>query len=142
MKIDDMKKTLIADFCSRNKVDLFIVFGSYAKALTHAHSDIDIALAFQDKNAKIDKLQLIFELEGIFDRQVDLVLLRTYTDPLLLYEIFSTGKLVFESSAFLFEEYKLLAWKLYLDTKKIRELKKQYVKNYIRKLTDDSRSVE
>jgi uncharacterized protein len=142
MKIDNIKTNQIHTFCQKNRVSLFIIFGSYAKDSVHVHSDIDIALAFEDRNANVDKLQLIFDLEGIFHGQVDLVNVKPSTDPLLLFEIFSTGKLIYESKNFLFEEYKLLAWKLYLDTQKIRDLRKEYVKKYIRKLEDDFRSVQ
>ncbi len=99
--------------------------------------DIDIALTFQDRNAPIDKLQLIFELQGIFGQQVDLVVLTPFTDPVLLIEIFTKGKPIFEKEPFLFEEQKLLAWKKYLDTEKLREMQHQYIKNYVRKLEDD-----
>lgn len=142
MKIDKLKIKQINEFCHQNKIALFIIFGSYAKAKTHAMSDIDIALNFQDRNAQIDKLQLIFELEGIFDQQVDLVVLTPFTDPVLLFEIFTNGKPIFEKEPFLFEEHKLIAWKKYLDTEKFRGMQHQYIKNYVRKLENDYRRTQ
>jgi predicted nucleotidyltransferase len=136
LKIDDLKTKQIDEFCHQHKISLFIIFGSYAKAKTHAMSDIDIALAFEDRNAPVDKLQLIFDLEGIFDRQVDLVVLTPFTDPVLLFEIFNNGKAIFEKESYLFKEHKLLAWKKYLDTERLREMQSQYIKNYVRKLED------
>ncbi|MBN2093192.1 nucleotidyltransferase domain-containing protein [candidate division KSB1 bacterium] len=142
MKIDELKIKQINEFCHQNKISLFIIFGSYTKAKTHAMSDIDIALVFEDRKAPIDKLQLIFDLEGIFDQQVDLVVLTPFTDPVLLFEIFTNGKPVFEKESFLFEEHKLIAWKKYLDTEKLRELQHQYIKNYVRKLENDYRRAQ
>ena len=142
MNIIEPKKSQITLFCHRNNVSLFIIFGSHAKGATPLRSDIDIALAVEDQNAEVDKLQLIYELDDIFDRQLDLVILTSSTDPLLQFEIFSAGILVFESRPFLFEEKKLLAWKLYLDTQKIREMRNQRFKKYIRKLENDYRRVQ
>lgn len=142
MKINELKINQINKFCFENKISLFIIFGSYAKAKTHAMSDIDIALAFQDRNAHIDKLQLIFDLEGIFDQQVDLVVLTPFTDPVLLFEIFNNGKAIFEKESYLFKEHKLLAWKKYLDTERLREMQNQYIKKYVRKLENDYRRTE
>jgi predicted nucleotidyltransferase len=140
MKISETQKSKINDFCSEHQIALFIIFGSQVKGKTHSNSDLDIALSFEDHAVSINKLRLIFELEGIFEKQVDLVVLNPKTDPLLRFEIFSMGKPFFMSKPHLFEEARLYAWKLYLDTEKIRTLKAQYVKNYIRKLKHDFRS--
>ena len=141
MDIDEITQSRVTDFCERNHISLFIIFGSYAKAQVRTHSDIDIALALEEPKSDGDKLHLIFELEGIFQKQVDLVILKPTTDPLLRFEVFSTGKPLFMSNSQLFEESKLQAWKAYLDTEKIRELRREYVKNHIRKLRDDFGSV-
>ena len=141
MDIDEIKQSRITDFCDRNNIGLFIIFGSHAKARVRPHSDIDIAIALEEQKSDVDKLHLIFELEGIFQEQVDLVILKPTTDPLLRFEVFSTGKPLFMSNSQLFEESKLQAWKAYLDTEKIRELRREYVKNHIRKLRDDFGSV-
>jgi len=140
MDITEAQKIQLNDFCRRNQVALFIIFGSYAKGKTHPNSDLDIALSFENNKLSIDKLRLIFELEGIFEKQVDLVILKPMTDPLLRFEVFSRGRPLYMSKPHLFEVGKLYAWKLYLDTTNIRMLKEQYVKNYIRKLKDDRRS--
>ena len=140
MKITDILRTKINDFCSQHQIALFIIFGSQVKGKIHPNSDIDIALSFENRGVPVNKLRLIFELEGIFEKQVDLVILNPMTDPLLRFEVFSMGKPFFMSKPHLFEEARLYAWKLYLDTEKIRTLKAQYVKNYIRKLKHDFRS--
>jgi len=140
MKLSDLQKIQLNDFCRRNQVALLIIFGSYARGKTHPNSDLDIALSFENNRVSINKLRMIFELEGIFEQQVDLVILSPITDPLLRFEIFSRGKLFYESKPHLFVEGKLYAWKLYLDTENIRKLKELYVTNYIRKLKHDLRS--
>ena len=140
MDITTAQKSKINDFCSQHQIALFIIFGSQVKGKIHSNSDIDIAVSFEDHAKSVNKLRLIFELEGIFEKQVDLVILNPMTDPLLRFEVFSRGKPFYMSKPHLFDEARLHAWKLYLDTEKIRTLKVQYVKNYIRKLKHDFRS--
>ena len=142
MKIDPSTKSRISTFCRDHKIDLFIVFGSFATEKTNRSSDIDIALLINNRPNQVDKLELIFELEGIFERQVDLVISSPFTDPLLRYEIFISGELIYMPEKNLFEENKLYAWKIYIDTKKIRDMRQSAVKEYIGKLKDEFRSYQ
>ena len=66
--------------------------------------------------------------EVLQKHEVDLVLLGPGTDPLLLYEIFMRGMPLFEARLGAFQERRLLAWKIYLDTAPLRELERDYVK--------------
>jgi len=142
MKIDSLTKSRISTFCHDYKIDLFIIFGSFVTEKTHPTSDIDIALLINSQSNQIDKLNLIFELEGIFERQVDLVILSPTTDPLLRYEIFFSGKPIYMTDKNLFEENKLYAWKIYMDTKKIRYMRQLEFKKKIGKLKDEFRSYQ
>jgi hypothetical protein len=76
---------------------MLILFGSCASGTGHAHSDIDLAIQAA-AGTDLSKLHLIQELESIFDnQQIDLTVITKNTDPLLLFEIFSIGRLLFES---------------------------------------------
>ena len=130
MKIDQILQSQIRKFCKKNQVLLFVIFGSHARGMNSSASDTDIALVLENNHSTANKLKIIFELEGIFPGQVDLVIVDPNTDPLLQFEIFRNGVSLFEGKSNLFEEYKLRAWKFYQDTKKIRDLKQIYVKNY------------
>jgi predicted nucleotidyltransferase len=118
----------VKDFCKKNKLSLLLVFGSHASEKTHSKSDIDIAVV---STSEVNRLKLICALEGIFKKNVDLVVITRKTDPLLMFEIFSNAKLLYEREEGVFENYQLLAWKKYLDTKKIREKESEYIKKYI-----------
>ena len=130
----------IKEFCEENKLSLFVVFGSYANLKTHKKSDIDIAVLPENYNSEVDKLKLIYELERIFDLPVDLVVVTNHIDSLLEFEIFSNGKSLYEERDGLFEERRLKAWKKYLDTERIRELRGEFINNYIKELKDVARS--
>ena len=141
MKIENIQQSQIREFCKRNNILLFVIFGSHARGKNNSRSDIDVALILENNKSTANKLRLIFELEGIFPKQVDLVIVNPNTDPLLQFEIFKIGVPLFENKSNLFEEYKLRAWKSFQDTKKIRDLKQQYINNYIGKLKHEYGSV-
>ena len=52
------------------------------------------------------------------------------TSPLLRYEILFGGRVLYEESEGLFEEGKLKAWKLYLDTAPLRKRELQYLREF------------
>ncbi len=131
-----MKDKEIQEFCKENKIELLILFGSHASEETHPKSDIDVAVKFK-RGTEISKLELIYKLDDLFNgKSIDLVVLTTDTDPLLLYEIFFNGRPFYEKDPDIFEKEKLRAWKLYLDTEKLRVIQKQYLKKFAEKASD------
>ena len=131
-----MKIRGIKGFCKDNKIELLVLFGSGCTGKTHSASDIDIAVKCKH-GIRVSKLKLIYKLDDFFSgKSIDLVVLTPDTDPLLLYEIFCRGTSVYESRKGLFEKEKLRAWKLYLDTEKIRKMNEKYLKNYVKKVSD------
>jgi predicted nucleotidyltransferase len=131
-----MDNTEIAAFCKENSIELLVLFGSQAVGKTHEGSDVDVAVKIR-RGIEGSKLDLIFQLGGIFkEGEIDLVLITRDTDPLLLHEIFSQGKLLYEERPGIYEEERLRAWKLYLDTEKLRRMQKDYIKKFAEKYGD------
>ena len=121
-------------FCRAESIELAIVFGSQAKGTVHAAGDLDLAVAFEE-GRDFSKLRLIFDLEGIFHpRTVDVVILTPETPPLLLYEIFFRGRVLYESREGLFDKGRLRAWKLYLDSAQLRVREAQYLREFVRRM--------
>lgn len=130
-----MKIRGIKSFCKENNIELLVIFGSYSTGKTHLSSDVDLAVKCKH-GIKVSKLKLIYNLDDFFDgKSIDLVVLTSDTDPLLLHEIFFKGIPVYESRKGLFEKEKLRAWKLYLDTDKIRKMNERYLKNFVKKIS-------
>ena len=128
----------IADFCAKNSIALLILFGSHAGGKVRAASDVDLAVKMR-YGIEFSKLDLIYHLGGLFEgKEIDLVVLTNDTDPVLLNEIFSGGKPLYEERPGAFEEEKLRAWKLYLDTEKLRVMQREYLKRFAEKLGDVS----
>jgi predicted nucleotidyltransferase len=131
-----MNESGIERLCAGNNIEMLVLFGSHSGGSVHKSSDIDLAVKVK-RGVEVSKLDLIFSLAGYFgDREIDLVLLSRDTDPLLLYEIFMKGKLLFEAQSGIFENEKLRAWKLYLDTEKLRGMQGDYLKRFVEKMTD------
>lgn len=130
-----MEDIKIKDFCIKNKIQLMVLFGSSASGKTRRTSDTDIAVKLE-QNAEVSKLELIYELSELFmGKEIDLVVLTADTDPLLLYEIFSNGRLLYEKYPGIFDKERLRAWKRYIDTQKIRMLQKNYLKEFLEKVS-------
>ncbi len=124
----------IEDFCKNNNVELLVLFGSQAGEKERPASDVDLAVKMRS-GVELSKLDLIYNLGGPFEgKEIDLVVLTIDTDPVLLNEIFSRGKPLYEERPGSFEEEKLRAWKLYLDTEKLRLMQKEYLKRFAEKL--------
>ncbi len=129
-----MKIRGIKSFCQESGIELLVLFGSSAGDTSETARDIDIAMKLK-KGIQISKLKLIYKLDDFFNKKIDLVLLTSDTDPLLIYEIFSTGKCIYERKKGIFEKEKLRAWKLYLDTEKIRSMRSRYLKDFVKKVS-------
>jgi predicted nucleotidyltransferase len=131
-----MKNEQIKGFCEINNIELLMIFGSHASGEIHSESDIDVAVKLR-KGAEASKLELIYQLDSLLNgKDIDLVILTDDTDPLLLYEIFLNGKLLYEESPGIFDAERLRAWKLYIDTERLRMLQKKYLKEFVERVSN------
>lgn len=130
-----MGNAAIKRFCEENDIELLVFFGSHVSGKTHPESDVDIAVKFIE-GAEISKLGLICKLDGIFDgKDIDLVVLTSDTEPLLLYEIFFNGRPLYERFPGIFDDGRLRAWKLYIDTEKLRAMQKKYLREFAERIS-------
>ncbi|HAK88118.1 MAG: hypothetical protein A2077_02905 [Nitrospirae bacterium GWC2_46_6] len=131
-----MESADIRRFCEENNIELLVLFGSHVSGETHPESDVDVAVKFGEK-AEVSKLELIYRLDNILDgKNIDLVILTSDTAPLLLYEIFFNGRPLYERITGIFDAEKLRAWKLYIDTKKLRAMQKKYLKEFTERISN------
>lgn len=131
-----MKNREIRSFCEENNIELLILFGSHASGEIHPESDIDVAVKLR-KGAEASKLELIYQLDSLLNgKDIDLVIFTNDTDPLLLYEIFLNGKLLYEERPGIFDAERLRAWKLYIDTERLRMLQKKYLKEFVERVSN------
>ena len=107
---------------------LVLLFGSAVSEKTHRQSDIDLAFLY-DKPAEL--LALINRVVKLlhFDR-VDAVDLRS-ANTLLKFSIAKSSRVLYERSPGLFSEFYSLAFRMYVDSKKLREARSEAIKSFI-----------
>lgn len=98
------EKTIIAEIMGRHKVAVGYVFGSAVRGTRGPHSDIDVAVLFDDalaqKEQGKEKMALAHEIaEACRTESADVINLATASDPLVKYTAVFSGTLVYEKDA-------------------------------------------
>jgi len=130
-----MENVKVRSFCEKNNIELLVLFGSHASGKIRPESDIDLAVKLRE-GTRGSKLELIYQLDDIFNgKDIDLVVLTADTEPLLLYEIYLSGKVLYETCPGIFDSGRLRAWKLYIDTESLRAMQKKYLKEFAERVS-------
>lgn len=87
---------------------LIVLFGSQARGGTHAGSDADVAVWMERSLSAEERLDLWGALTRLFEAEVDLTTLNR-AEPLLLYQVASTGQLLYESEEWAWENLSPMA---------------------------------
>ena len=125
--IDEIKERLRPLF-KEEELELILLFGSVASRISHKKSDIDLAFLF-DK--PLDILALTNKVTKLLHTDnVDVVDLKR-ANPLLKFSIAKNGKLLYERSPGLFNEFYSFAFRRYIDTKKLRSAQGETIKNFL-----------
>lgn len=95
------------------KPDFIIIFGSYAKGITHNESDIDVAFYREDKVFSAYELFIIAQqLADIIGIEVDLVDLKE-ASTVFATQIFSTGEVIYSKNENLRMELHMRTYSMY-----------------------------
>lgn len=115
-----------AKLAKKYDLNLIILFGSHASGKVKPDSDVDIAVK-GNKPLSFEKEQNLYsEFISLFERDdIDLINLDTHSDIILLYEIFTAGKVLFQINHWLFPHLRMRAWFDFQDYKKYFEMSKQ-----------------
>jgi predicted nucleotidyltransferase len=131
MKMDKLQwlKEKALALADKFNLKLIVLFGSTAEGLAREQSDLDIAILAEDTTLSPSyKLSLLETVPEIFDgKLVDIAILNR-CDPLLGFEVASSGIPLFEKEPGLFDEFQILAFRRHADAKlflaKIEKLRK------------------
>ncbi len=128
MPIEELKDRLSPLFTGEG-LRLALLFGSAATGKTHKRSDIDLAFLF-DK--PVDILSLTNKVTRLLHADnVDVIDLRR-ASPLLRYSAIRHGKLLYEREKGMYHEYYSLAFRIYIDTKKLRDAQVVFIENFLK----------
>ena len=126
--IEEIKDRL-PPFFKEEGLQLVIIFGSAVTGDAHKHSDIDIACLF-DKS--IDILAITNQVIKLLRTDnIDVVDL-TRSSPLLKYSAVKNGCLIYEKEDGIFNEFYSLAFRMYVDTKKLRDAQAMSIKYFLK----------
>ncbi len=110
-------------------LQLVLLFGSVASGKVHKQSDIDLAFLF-DKPANILVLTN-HVIRLLHNDRVDVVDLRR-ASPLLKYSAVKSGRLLYERAPGIFNEFYSLAFRRYVDTKKLRDAQAVAIQQFLK----------
>lgn len=126
--VDEIKSRLAPVFEAKG-LKLVLVFGSVATGATHKKSDIDIAFLFE---GGVDILELTNKVIRLLRTDnVDVVDLGR-ASPLLKFSAAKGCKVIFEKSPGVFSEFYSLAFRRYVDTKKLRDAGRVVIDDFLR----------
>lgn len=131
MEIDQELKRKVADLAHKHNLLCVVLFGSQASGKTHALSDTDIAF-MADKDIDYREQFIIQSDFGdmLNISNLELVNMRRVS-PLLMKQIADKGKLLYEDRRSRFIGYKVIAFKLYVETAPLRLLRDNYLSRFI-----------
>ncbi len=96
---------------------LVVLFGSQVREQTHVGSDVDVAI-WMDRSLPVEgRLELWGTLTRLFEAEVDLTTLNR-AEPLLLFQVASTGQLLYERGEWAWEDFKSYGYRRYWDSAK------------------------
>jgi predicted nucleotidyltransferase len=98
MDIISQNKEIIRNLCSKHKVAQLFVFGSVLTDRFNNASDIDLIVDFKDVDLydyADNYFDLKFELEKLFNRDVDLLEEKAIQNPYLRQSIDSSKQLIY-----------------------------------------------
>lgn len=118
---------------------LCVLFGSRAGAKAPSSSDVDVAIQFPTLPPPERRLELIGEVQDICgSAMADLVFLHVRTDPVLRFEIFRSGRAVYEAEKGIFIDEKVRALMLYEDALPFRRMLRERLREDAKRPSEDT----
>ena len=92
-----LPKKKIEDFCLKWKISEMALFGSVLSDEFHPDSDVDVLVSFTDDDGwgLFDFVDMIDELQAIFDRKVDLVEKDSLRNPFRRQAILNNNEVIY-----------------------------------------------
>lgn len=109
-------------------LELVLAFGSVASGKVHKQSDIDLAFLF---DRPVDILRLTNRvIKLLHTDNVDIVDLKR-ASPILRFSAAKNGRLLYEKMPGVFNMFYSLAFRMYIDTKKLRDAQAITIRRFL-----------
>lgn len=133
IKITKEQKNKIAKIAKKYSLEMVLLFGSQVNGKARSDSDLDVAVL----DYKPETYQRFGNLFNSFSRifsgfNLDLRLIKN-SEPVLLFSVFNNGQLIYGDTQNYFN-YKAFAYKNYVDSKPLFELKQRLLEKRQKKL--------
>jgi len=125
--VDEIKGKLTPLF-NEEGLQLVLLFGSAAAGTAHRKSDIDLGFLFEKPADLVALTNRVIRL--LHTDRVDVVDLRK-TGPLLNFSVAKKGRLFYESSKGVYNEFCSLAFRRYVDSKKMRDRRAEVIQRFL-----------
>ena len=127
MEITEQQNQKIAGIAKKYGLRLILLFGSRVSGTLNKESDFDVAYLPKKLLSFNKEVKLNYEFTEIFGNDhVDTVDL-SRAKPLLLYGIFKQPRILFQIDNLIFSRYRAYAFKKYVESKPLYELKFRYI---------------
>lgn len=133
LNIADIKPE-IEKLAKKYRLSMVVLFGSQVSGKTHPLSDVDFAFLSEKRMTLIEiaRMQTIF-IRELRLKNLEMVDLKTAT-PLLLKKIADESILLYEKESLLFADFKIYAYKYFMEAKKLIDLRKLSLNRFLQKV--------
>jgi predicted nucleotidyltransferase len=119
-------------FCKRQRVACSVLFGSTTSGRAAARSDLDVAFWLEGEPGEGREVDLTADLmRDLHRNDVDVVVLN-HANPLLQWQVASTGQALYECWPGAFRRFQIDAMKRYDDSRKLFALQGLFLQRFIR----------
>jgi len=125
--IGEIKDSLTPLF-NEEGLRLVLLFGSVALGKESQKSDIDLGFLFDKPIGILGLTNRVIRL--LRTDRVDVIDL-SRASPLLKHSVIRTGKALFEKTPGLFNIFQSLTFRIYVDTKKLRDAQEKAIHNFL-----------
>lgn len=131
-------KRNIADILEKHGVIVGYLFGSAARGTMGPHSDIDVAVLFDDKKVPEEKqmdekFEISYEIAKVFSvKDADVINLNQQTNPVLRYDAVLLGEVILVKNSSIKNQLARAVLREYEDTRYLRETSYRILREQIK----------
>lgn len=127
----ELDKQKIEELAEKYDLEFVLLFGSQTTGKTHPLSDTDMAFSANRRisPAEVARMQLDFS-QNLRIKDLEFADIKD-ASPLLLKKIAENSQLLYAKSRFLYAEFKIYAYKRYIEAKPLLKLRESQLNNFL-----------